>query len=401
MTVFRYRAVAADGRMRRGRLAAASAAELELRLGRMQLDLVAAAPVRTRWLPGRARSLPRRELIHFCGQLEQVLRAGLPIVDGLRALRDGGAPPRLRELLAGIAAAIEGGQSLSGALAAHPAAFDSVFVGLVRTGETAGRLPEILARLAEALKWRDELAAQARRIAAYPLLVGGAVLAAAVFLMTHVAPQLRAFTAGMGQTPPPSAQALFLVADGLAAHWPALLAAVAAAGAAARLWLRVDPAATRTVDRLKLRLPLVGDILAKLALARFAGGLALLYAAGVPIVEALATVRETVGNRAIEDGLDRVEQAIADGRCLSQAFAGEDVFPPLVIRMLRVGEDTGGLDRALTGVCYFYERDVREAVERAQALAEPALTLFLGLLLGWIMLAVLGPVYDLVGGIGA
>lgn len=398
-TLFRYRAIAADGRLRRGRLAAASAAELERLLRGMQLDLVAAAPARRLPLPVRTRRLPRRELILFCDQLEQVLHAGLPILDGLSALRDGGVPPRLHELLAGIAAAISGGQSLSDALAAHPEAFDPLFVGLVRSGESVGRLPEVLARLAETLRWQDELAADARRAAAYPLFVGGVVLVAAVFLMTHVAPQLRAFTAGMGHQPSAAAQALFMLADGLAAHWPQLLAGTLAAGCALPLWRQLDPTAAARIDRLKLSLPLVGGILGRLAVARLAGGLALLYAAGVPIVEALGTVRETAGNRAVEDALDRVGRAIADGQRLSQAFAGEALFPPLLVRMLRIGEDTGGLDRALAGVRYFCERDVRAALGRMQALTEPVLTLILGLFLGWIMLAVLGPVYDLIGGV--
>ncbi len=401
MKRFRYRAIGADGKMQRGSLLAASATDLERRLQRMELDLVTATPAGEGLpFPRIAGGLPRRELIHLCFQLEQALRAGIPIVDSLGGLRDGAGQPRTRRLLAGLVAAIEGGQTLSESLAAHPAIFDRLFVSLVRTGEAAGRLPEVLASLAGALKWRDELAAHARRIAAYPLLVGGIVLAAATFLMVHVVPQLRTFIAGSGSAPPPSADLLFLVADTLAAYWQALLAAALAAALAALLWLRLAPTAANSADRLKLRLPLIGSLLHKIALSRLASSLALLYAAGVPIVEAIRTAGETTGNRSIEEALLRIEQAIGDGRGLSQAFAGEQLFPPLVIRMLHTGESTGGLEQALTSICYFYDRDTREAVEQMQALVEPTLTVVLGLLLGWIMLAVLGPVYDIVGRIG-
>lgn len=401
MKHFSYRAIGTDGRMQRGRLLAASAADLELRLQRMELDLVTATPAGEGLpFPRIEGGLPRRELIHLCFQLEQALRAGIPIVDSLGGLRDGAGQPRIRRLLAGVVAAIEGGQTLSEALAAHPAVFDRLFVSLVRTGEAAGRLPEVLASLAETLKWRDELAAHARRIAAYPLLVGGIVLAAAVFLMLHVVPQLRTFIAGSGSTPSLPADLLFLIADALAAYWQAPLAAALAAVLAALLWLRLAPTAASRADRLKLRLPLIGGLLHKIALSRLASSLALLYAAGVPIVEAIRTAGETTGNRSIEEALLRIEQAIVEGCGLSQAFAGEKLFPPLVIRMLHTGESTGGLEQALISICYFYDRDTREAVGRMQALVEPTLTVALGLLLGWIMLAVLGPVYDIVGRIG-
>jgi len=149
-------------------------------------------------------------------------------------------------------------------------------------------------------------------------------------------------------------------------------------------------------DAFKLRLPLFGNILRKIILSRFANTFALLYASGIPILESIRTTQDVVGNRVIKQGLQRVEQLIGEGQNVTAAFHGVGLFPPLVIRMLRVGESTGALDDALENVSYFYNRDVRESVEKVQQLIEPMLTVLLGSLLGWIMLSVLGPVYDVI-----
>lgn len=395
---FRYRAIAANGALRCGELAATSAADLTQRLRQLDLELISARPALALL---RQPPLPRRELIHFCLQLEEMLRAGLPLVDGLRALAASAVAPRLAELFAGLAAAIENGRSLSGALAMHPAAFDRLFVSLVASGESAGELPEVLRRLGDDLKWRDELAAKARQITTYPLFAGGVILLVCAFLFIQVVPQLRSFVAGMGQTPPPSAQLLFFCADALAANWRLLLLGSAALGALFLLWRRYDSAAARRCDALKLRLPLAGPLFVKLALAQFAATLGLLYRAGVPLVEALATAQDCVANRAMRASLVRIGQAISDGRPLAGAFAADAaagwLFPPLFIRMLQLGEQTGSLERSLAGVSYFYCRDAQESLERAQALTGPLLTVLLGLLLAWVMLAMLGPVYALIG----
>lgn len=396
MTHFRYRAIAADGRIARGKIAACNLADLEARLQCMELDLIRAEPAGTR--PQLGGGISRRELIAFCFQLEQMLAAGVSLIDSLSDVRNGIGSRRFRHVVASIIAAIHGGESLSCALKAHPDIFDEVFANLIAAGETCGRLPEVLRELTAALKWRDELAAHTGKLLTYPLIVATTVFAAVLFLMLHVVPQLTAFIKGMGHPLPVSTQLLFVASAMLADYWQyALLPAVATVFGV--LWLRTQPATFAVTDRLLLRLPGVGSVLHKIVLARFASTLALLHASGIPITEALRTTRNALGNRHVATELRQVEMQIEQGKGLTQAFAASRLFPPLVIRMIRVGESTGALDRALTGVSYFYSRDVRESVERAQSLIEPSLTLLLGAMLGWIMLAVLGPVYDLIGSI--
>jgi type IV pilus assembly protein PilC len=366
-----------------------------MRLKRMELDLIDGAPESARRLPGW-QNVTRRELIHFCFHLDHLLRAGVPILEALADLRESLENPRFREIVASLAEDIEGGRTLSQAMEGHPRVFGKVFASLVRSGEVSGRLPEVLRNLTETLKWEDELASQTRRLALYPAFVGGIVAAAAFFLMIYMVPRLEQFVKNMGETLPLQTRALFFVSDLFVDYWYAALSAPIVLAAGIKAVIHVNPPARLKFDGLKLRLPFVGEILRKIILSRFTTTFALLYASGIPILDAVRTTQNVVGNALVRQGLERVEQLIVEGQSLTLAFQHTGFFPPLVIRMLRVGESTGALDEALSNVGYFYNRDVRESIEKAQQLIEPALTLLLGGLLGWIALSVLGPIYDVI-----
>jgi len=393
--LFDYKAVSAEGRMTYGRLDALNLVDLEMRLKRMELDLVTGQPVQQRKLFG-VQKIPRPELINFCFHLEQLTRAGVPVLEGLVDLRDSLEHPRFREVMAGLIEGIEGGQTFSQALAGHPEVFSQVFVNLIRAGESSGNLPEVLAGLSESLKWEDELASHTKKLLMYPAFVATVVSAATVFLMIYMVPQLKLFVRNMGQALPPHTQLLFFVSDTLVTYWYVLLLVPVMIAVVVQLMLQSNPLARQRFDGLKLQLPVVGPILKKIILSRFASTFAMLYAAGIPVLESIRTTQHIVGNLVIRSGLQRVEQLIREGRNVAGAFQETGLFPPLVVRMLRVGENTGALDRALLNVSYFYSRDVKESVGKAQALIEPMLTLFMGALLGWIMLSVIGPIYDVI-----
>lgn len=393
--LFDYKAVSAEGRMVFGRLDAINVVDLEMRLKRMELDLVIGNPVLQRKLFG-GRSIPRPELINFCFHLDQLTRAGVPILESLTDLRDSLEHPRFREVIAGLIESIEGGQTLSQAMSTHPDVFSQVFINLIRAGEASGQLPEVLASLTESMKWEDELASNTKKLLMYPAFVASIVLAATFFLMIYMVPQLKLFVRNMGQTLPTQTKVLFFISDLLVNYWFLFLVVPIVAVVAGQLILRRNPLARLRMDGLKLRLPVVGPILKKIILSRFASTFAMLYASGIPILESIRTTQSIVGNRVVRQALQRVEQSIREGRNVAAAFHDVGLFPPLVVRMLRVGESTGGLDKALLNVSYFYNRDVKESVGKAQAMIEPMLTLFMGAMLGWIMLSVLGPIYDVI-----
>ena len=395
MSLYTYKAVDPNGRTVLGRIDAINHVDLEMRLRRMELDLISGEAISNRSLFATG-GVPRREIIHFCFHLELLVRAGVPILEGLSDLRDSLEHPRFREVVAGLVESIEGGQKLSQAMEAQSKVFNKVFVSLIRAGEATGRLPAVLQSLTESLKWEDELASQTKKLIMYPAFVGTIVLAATFFLMVYMVPQLKQFVKNMGQVLPLQTQVLFFVSDLLVPYWYVALLLPALLVFGLKILLHNNPMARVRFDGIKLNAPFIGEILRKIILSRFANTFALLYASGIPILESIRTTQDVVGNLVVRRGLERVEQLISEGQNVTAAFHSIGFFPPLVIRMLRVGESTGALDDALINVSYFYNRDVKESVERVQQLIEPMLTVILGCLLGWIMLSVLGPVYDVI-----
>ncbi len=399
MPLMHYRAVDERGRKLAGRIEAVNPDDLELRLARLGLDLVNFREVKAGRALGRGR-VRRGDLIGFCFHMEQLVTAGVPVLEGLATLRDSAGNPRLREVLAGMIESIEGGETLSGAMQAHPRVFGPVFVNLVRAGELSGKLGEVLGSLNEHLKWQNEQLALVRRLLTYPAIAGSAVVLVVCFLMIHLVPQLVSFIEGTNEALPVHTRVLILVSDVFIAYWPLILPAPVVAGFLAGALCRLSPAAAYAADDLKLRVWLIGPIVRKIILARFASSFALLYASGITVLECARICEGLAGNRAVEDAIRRAGRKIAEGASISAGFEATGLFSPLVLRMLRLGESTGGLDAALLNVSRYYGRNVTESMERLQAMLGPAITLVLGGLLFWVVFSVLGPIYDLVSEIG-
>ena len=395
---FQYKAVDKSGQPARGGLEAVNEVDLELRLRRMGLDLINYRQVeRTGPTPAARGRITRQDLINFCFDMEQMIRSGIPLIDGLRDLRDTIDNPRFRDVLTGMTEDMEGGRVMSQCMTAHPQVFDEVFVGLVRAGEQTGRMSEVFASLTASLKWEDELASQTKRLLIYPALVLAVVAAVIVFLLLYVVPQVVGLLKTMGLGIPLQTKVLIAVSNAVIGYWPLVLGIPLALTVAAVVVVKRNAAAAYLWDYLKLRVPYTGPILKKIILARFANFFALMYQSGITVLDALKTSEGLVANRVIADGLMRAGQQISAGENMTEAFRNLGLFPPLVIRMLRVGESTGGIDTALHNVNYFYTREVRESVDKALKLLEPALTLGLGTLLALIMWSVLSPIYDIFG----
>lgn len=398
MPSFQYKAVDKTGRPARGALDALNDVDLELRLRRMGLDLITFREIRkSAGGFGAAASITRRDLITFCFDMEQLSRSGIPLLDGIRDLRDSIANSRFRDVLTTLIEDMEGGKVLSQAMAQHPFVFDKVFASLIRAGEQAGRLTEVFDNLGKTLKWQDELAAQTKRLMMYPALVLVVVLGVMMFMLTYLVPQVVQLLKTMGVALPAQTRALIFVSNIVIDYWPLVVGAPLAAVVAMVALVRQNPRAHYTWDYAKLRLPLIGPVLQKIILSRFCNFFALMYQSGITILDALKTSEDIVGNRVIADGLMRAGQQINSGDSLTETFQNLGMFPPLVIRMLRVGEATGALDTALLNVTYFYNRDVKEAVDKGLQMLGPLLTVLLGGVLVVIMWAVLGPVYDVLG----
>jgi type IV pilus assembly protein PilC len=397
MPAFEYKAVDKSGRSARGKLDAANEVDLELRLRKMGLDLITTRLLRSHNPTLASGNITRQDLITFCFDLEQISRAGIPLLEGLRDLRDGMDNPRFRELLTSVIEDIEGGKTMSQALAAFPRVFNTVFVSLVRAGELSGTLTEVFENLGGTLKWQDELISQTRRLLVYPALVFVVVLCVMLFLLLYLVPQVTSLMKTMGLTLPLQTRVLIWLSEITATYWPVLVVFPVIVAVGINFMVRTNPRAHYLWDYAILRLPVTGVILQKIILARFANFFALMYRSGITILDAVKTSEDIVANRVIAEGLQRAGQQINAGESLPEAFANLGVFPPLVIRMLRMGESTGALDVALMNITYFYNRDVRESVDKALKLLEPMLTLILGGMLALVLFSVLTPIYDIIG----
>lgn len=396
MALMHYKAVDERGKSSSGQIEAANVSDLESRLSRMGMDLVNFTEVRAKIARVSSSSVKRRDLIGFCFDLEQLIAAGVPLIDGLADLRDSVENPRLREVIGGMVETIEGGKTLSGAMEEFPQVFDNVFINLVRAGEFSGQVGEVLRRITENLKWQDEHAAHVKRLMMYPTMVGIVVMLVVFFLMTYLVPQLVSFIANMGQELPLHTKVLIAVSEFFTAWWYLLLPLPVVVVLLVSVALKANPAFAYAFDDMKLRVWVLGPILKKIILARFANYFALMYASGITVLECIRITEGLVGNKAIEEATRRAGRQIADGSSISAGFEYTGLFPPLVLRMLRVGENTGGLDTALLNISYFYDRDVKESMERLETMIGPAMTLILGGILGWVIISVLGPIYDMI-----
>ena len=395
MALYNYKAVTDHGRMVQGRLDAINLLDLEMRLKRMELDFVNATPIANNSVFNRT-TITRPELITFCLHMEQLARAGVPIIESLADLRDSLENPRFRDVIAGLGESIEGGKPFSGALEEHPSIFDEVFVSLVRSGEDTGTLPEVLGSLVETLKWQDELSAQTKKLIMYPSFLLVVVIALTTFMMVYLVPQLASFIRSTGAELPGQTKFLLATSAVFVNYWYLLLTVPLVLAGTAWAMVRSNPHLQLRLDEAKLKIPYIGEILRKIILSRFAAVFAMMYQSGITVLDAIKSCEDVVGNLAVRNALRRVGTLIGEGQNVTAAFQSAGLFPPLVIRMIRVGESTGGLDKALRNVSYFYNRDVKESVEKVQSMIEPVMTVTIGIILGWIMLAVLGPIYDII-----
>ena len=389
---FFYKAMDNRGHMVQGQLDANNVSDLETRLERMGLDLIHYHTKKPRNI--RIGKVNRVELITFCFHMETLTRAGVPLIDGLSDFRDSLPQSRFREIISTLIESIEGGERLSEAMVHFPDTFNQVFTSLIRAGEESGKLSTIFHHLTETLKWQDELIARTKKLLMYPAFMGTVIIVVLFFLMLYLVPQLVTFIKNLGGELPFHTRALIFISSIFINYWHIILFIPFLLFVFLKIAMQVSMSVCLTVDHVKLKVWIIGPILEKIILARFSNFFGILYASGITILDGLKISKEFVGNRVIETALQDVIDNITDGVAITESFERVRLFPPLVLRMIKIGETTGELDTALSNVSYFYDREVKESIEKIQTMIEPIMIVTLGLLLGWIMVSVLLPIYD-------
>lgn len=396
MIQYAYKAIDRKGNKVSGYYNASGFEDLESRLDKNGLDLVSAKPKGKDWTLLFRKGVERRDLIVFFIDLEQMSIAGIPIVDSLIEIRDSVSSPAMREVTSNLVDAISHGQTLSEAMASYPKIFNDLIVKLIIAGEKTGNMGHIFGELKETLQWQEDIIRKTKKLMTYPLFVGVIVFAVVCFLMIYLVPKLVDFILSMDHDIPLTTKLLIAVSEVFVNHWIIILFAPPVLFFFGKLALKRSTAARYWFDEYKLKLPLLGEAIQKLILSRFTRNFSLLYDAGISVLDCLKISEETVTNSYLAGELEYIRKQVEEGATIADAFSKGQLFPPLVLRMIQVGEMTGALGQSLSNVSDFYTRDVTDLIDKIQAMIEPFMTVFMGLILGWIMLAVLGPIYDVI-----
>jgi MSHA biogenesis protein MshG len=334
------------------------------------------------------------EIVMLARQLRTLTKAGVPILRGLQGLADTTTNPTLSETLADVHRQLQGGRELNAALARHPKVFTPLFVSLVRVGESTGRLDEAFGHLADYLEveksTRERIAAAVR----YPLVVFGAILVAVVIMNIWVIPTFADAFARYNAELPLMTRILIGSSEFFVSYWPWLLAAAVSAIFGFRAWSRT-PKGKIAWSAYLLRAPLIGNIVRKAVLGRFAQSLALTIRSGVPLVQALSVVADVVDNAYVRDRVKSMRQGIEKGDSVSRTAAATGLFTPLVLQMLAVGEETGALDQLLEETALHYQAEVEFELKRLGDAIEPIMITVIGALVAVLALGVFLPLWDL------
>lgn len=398
MERYKYRAINQNGRPQRGVISATGEADLYKQLQSAGLELIDCSKLGDKKglsLGGISfKKVKLREVIQFFIQMEQMQGAGVSMLDSLADIRDTADNPAFKDIMTEVQRDVSDGSSLSEAMAKHPKVFKSLYLSLIKAGEDTGDLTSSYSQLVKYLKWVDDMQTKIRKATRYPMIVMVVVLGTVVIMMGHVVPQIVGFIANLDQELPFYTVALIKTSEFFQAYWWAIIGVPIFLFIFVKVMSKLSDGFAYNVDKLLLVSPLSGDIIRKIAIARYAQTFGALFASGIDVISALRSARETVSNKVILEALEEVEQAVKTGSPISEAFNNSGEFPSLVVRMLKIGEESGNLTHVLDQVAEFYTKDVDEAIDGLIAMIEPGLTGILGIMILWIAAGVFGPIYS-------
>jgi type IV pilus assembly protein PilC len=336
-----------------------------------------------------------KELSVFSRQFATMINSGLPILRSLTILVDQTESQALRKTLTDVRTDVEQGSSLSGAMARHPKAFNDLYIAMIKSGETGGSLDDVLLRLAALLETEVELRRRIKSAMTYPIAVVALVSLILVAMLLFVVPQFKSIYSDLGGVLPLPTRMLLAVSDAIRTKFLFVAIAVGAIWYAFHRYKKTERGRAR-VDRIKLRFPVFGPLFRKTALSRFAGTLAMLLHSGVPILQALDIVADTVNNRVVAGAVEDIQASVREGESMARPMAKHAVFPPMVVQMVAVGEETGAVDTMLEKIRQFFDDEVKAAVDALTSLIEPLLIAVIGGLVGAAVIALYMPMFNII-----
>src|SRR6267378_4758747 len=399
MPAFRYRALSPAGEAQQGLLDAPDLDQAVERLHNMglvpvRLEPQSAAGQETKRFSFLEKKVGARDLILFTRQLETMLDSGLPLLSALESLHAQATHPRLKKAIDHVRSDVEQGSTLTEAIRRQPDCFPRLYSNLVYAGEEGGLLAQMLDRVGTLLEYEAETEQRIRSATFYPILIITELVLAFLVLIKYVLPRFASLFRKFDTTLPLPTRVLIGVSDFFEKQWLLFLFVVTAAAITAVLWSRTEKGRL-TIDRFIVTVPIFGPIFLMTIMSRFSRVLSALLASGIPIVQALDIVRGVVGNKVIEAEIDKMRDGVVAGMGLAEPLRGSAYFPPLVVKMLAVGEETGAVDKMLLRVSRYYDQDVDYAVKNLSTAIEPVLLIILGAAVLFTALAVFLPLWNL------
>lgn len=395
MRNYRYRGISQTGKRVQGEMQASNEQDLEQRLRAINIDLLTFKTKTSRgsgWL--KRRKVTRRDVIVITSQLRQLLKAGVPLMDILDDLRRTYENEAVCEILSSIYKSMEGGESFSLALKNYEAVFGKVYVSLVAVGEKTGQLDQVLENLENTMKWEESLASKAKKVMIYPAIVATVVLAVVILLMVFVVPELLSFINEMDGSLGFATVSLIATSHFIREYIVFIGLLLISAFYLLKWWLKKSHAFRVKFDHFIFKIYVFGPILLKLKIARFASTLSIMYGAGINFNDSLKLAAMVTGNAYLEERISESRHLIEEGETIYKAFDLSGLLPPLAVRMVKVGEQSGNMDEALHNVSEYYDTEAKDLIEKIEPAIEPILTVVMALMVGWVMMAVLGPVYE-------
>jgi type IV pilus assembly protein PilC len=345
-------------------------------------------------IPGFGPTVSTKELSVATRQLATMIDAGLPIVQCLDILGEQSENKLLRKTITSIRRDVEGGCTLADALRKHPKIFDDLYVNMVDAGEAGGILNTILNRIALFIEKASRLKKKVKGAMIYPVAIVLVAIVVVAVLMIFVIPVFAELYGSMGQALPVPTQICINISNFFVAYWWLMFLTAIGIVMAIKFYYKT-PHGHIKIDALLLRMPVIGDLLRKVAVARFSQNMALLLSSGVPILDGLAITGKTAGNKVVEKAIMESRLSISKGNTVAEPLRESKIFPPLVCQMVAVGESTGGLDGMLRKVAELYEEEVDDAVNNLTAMMEPAIMVVLGVILGGLVVAMYLPIFQM------
>lgn len=346
-------------------------------------------------IPGLSGRVKVKEVSVFSRQFSTMINSGLSLLRSLTILAEQTPNRAFRDVILEVKADVEKGSSLSQALEKHPKIFPRIYSSMVKSGEVGGVLDETLERLAKTLEAQVELRSQVKSAMMYPAAVFGLVIFIVIAMLLFVVPMFEAMFADFGAELPLPTRMLMSLSTIFVTYWYLAIGATIALIVGFRRWISTDNGRSR-FDAIKLKMPIFGKLVHKTALARFSHTLAALTRTGVPILMAMDIVAETSGNAVISRAVMSVQASVKEGESIAEPLANHPVFPPMVVQMMAVGEETGALDTMLEKVGDFFDREVKTMVEGLTSLIEPLLVVVLGATVGGMLLALYLPIFNVI-----